>query len=57
MEGLRTYLCLGLTKPEFEISYESEMGVTTMLSSEITDGYIIVRDSGRDYANTSIMNL
>jgi hypothetical protein len=54
MEGLRTYLCLGLTKPEFEISYE---GVTAMLSSEITDGYIIVRDSGRDYANTSIMNL
>lgn len=35
MEGLRTYLWLGETKPIFEVSYESEMELSDIVSLKI----------------------
>lgn len=35
MEGLRTYLWLGATKPIFEVSYESEMELSDIVLLEI----------------------
>ena len=36
MGGLRTYLCIGLTKPEFN-TYEAEMELTAFLSLQIQE--------------------
>lgn len=35
MEGLRTYLWLGATKPIFEVSYEAEMELSDIVLLEI----------------------
>lgn len=40
MKGLRTYLCIGLTKPEFEVSYEAEMELTAILSLKIQEEHM-----------------
>lgn len=35
MEGLRTYLWWGATKPIFEVSYETEMELSDIVSLKI----------------------
>lgn len=40
MEGLRTYLSIGITKPIFEITYEAEMELTAFLSLQIQEEHM-----------------